>query len=305
MTTENNDRQLVEKLAAMSLRESQARRRWGVLFKSLLLCYVFVLTGLFIFDYPGDAEYGQEHVAIVPINGVIAAGGDNDSGQINEVLRQVFRNDSAKGVILQINSPGGSPVESNRIYNELRRLRGLYPNKKVYAVVGDICASGGYYIAAAADEIYVDENSIVGSIGVIWSGFGFVEAMKKLGVERRVQTAGGSKNLLDPFLPSNYDNEKLMSDILGVVHGNFIAAVKEGRGERLLGRADIFSGAIFSGEQSVELGLTDGIGDVGYVTREVIGIEHTAYYGVEEDIIDSVTKRLGVELSTLFHSSLR
>lgn len=297
MTTTDTDRQLVEKLAESSLREQRARRRWGVFFKLLFCVYLVMVTGLYYFGEGGEEfVYGEPHAAVVDINGVIAAGGNNDSGRINDALRQAFGNDAAKGVVLRINSPGGSPVESNRIFREVRRLRKKYPNKKVYAVAGDFCASGGYYIAAGADEIYVDENSLLGSIGVVLAGFGFVGTMEKLGVERRVQTAGRSKNMLDPFLPSAPEDEAKISQILQAVHDNFIAAVRDGRGERLSARPDIFSGAIFAGEQSVELGLADGVGDTGYVVREIIGVEEVVYYNGEKDFWEIAIEQLGARI---------
>ena len=304
MTTENNDRQIVERLAEMSLREQRARRRWGVFFRLLLLGYVFSLTILFFIEPPeGVSVYDQPHAAVVNISGIIAAGGDNDALQINEALKSAFENDAVKGIILRINSPGGSPVESNRIYRELQRLRALHMDKKVYAVAGDFCASGGYYIAAAADEIYVDENSLIGSIGVILSGFGFVDAMEKLGVERRVRTAGKSKNMLDPFLPADARDETHIDQILSQIHDNFVAAVRAGRGERLRGGEEIFSGAIFSGVRGIELGLADGIGDSDYVAREIIGVEEVAYYANEQDFLDSVIDRLGVKIAAMLQTA--
>ena len=292
---------LVERLAESSLREQRARRRWSVFFRLLFFGYVFAITAAYFFDSSGEFAYEHPHAAAVDIVGVIAAGGDSDSSRINGALREAFENDAAKGVILRINSPGGSPVEANRIYRELLRLRGLHPDKKVYAVAGDLCASGGYYIAAGADEIYVDENSIIGSIGVILAGFGFVEAMEKIGVERRVQTAGESKNMLDPFSPSDPRDAERIGAILDSVHLNFIAAVREGRGERLSARAEVFSGAIFSGARGVELGLADGVGDAGYVAREIIGADEIVVYN-GGDLLDSVFDRLGAAVSAAMHS---
>ena len=304
MENENKDRQLVERLAETSLREQRARRRWGVFFRILFFGYIFTLTALVYTSDTNDFSYDENHAAVVDIEGVIEAGGNVNAKDVNAALREAFANETAQGIILNINSPGGSPVEANRIYRELRRLRQKYPDKKVYAVVGDICASGGYYIAAGSDEIYVDENSIVGSIGVISANFGFVEAIEKLGVERRVQTAGKSKNLLDPFLPVNVNDEAVLGRILDNVHENFITAVRDGREERLSQHPDIFSGAIFSGGRSIELGLADGIGDLGYVARDVIGVENIVYYSSGIDVIDDLIKRLGIEIRTVVKSSL-
>lgn len=304
MANEDGDRKLVERLAESSLREQRARRRWGVFFRVLFFVYIFAVTAALFLDAPspGDGGKGAPHVAVVEINGVIEAGGNNDSMRIGEILREIFDNDAAKGVILRINSPGGSPVESNRIYRELLRLRRMHPDKKVYAVAGDFCASGGYYIAAGADEIYVDENSIVGSIGAILAGFGFSEVMGKLGVERRVQTSGGGKNFLDPFSPADPEDAARAGKIIGAVFDNFAAAVREGRGGRLSSDPDIFSGAVFSGGRGVELGLADGVGDSNYVAREIIGVKEIVYYNGERDWIDVLINRLGVQISAALQS---
>lgn len=305
MTDANEERkntELVSRLAGGALSEQRARRRWGVFFRLLFFGYVFAMTALFLIDTSGEFGYDDPHAAVVEISGVIAAGGDLDSLRINAALRDAFENPSAKGVILRINSPGGSPVESSRIYRELRRLRALHPDKKVYAVAGDLCVSGGYYIAAGADEIYVDENGIIGSIGVILAGFGFTEAMEKLGVERRVQTAGENKNMLDPFSPADPRDQRRIGAILDSVHQNFVAAVREGRGERLSGRTEVFSGAVFSGARGVELGLADGIGDAGYVAREILGVDELVFYN-DPDFLDSVIDRLGVHISALLQTA--
>lgn len=307
MLNENVDRKLVERLAESSLREQRARRRWGVFFRLLVLGYIFAATALFFLDAPKfDGIAGASHTAVVEINGAITAGGPNDSMRVGGVLRDIFENDSAKGVILRINSPGGSPVESNRIYRELRRLREKYPDKKVYAVAGDYCASGGYYIAAGADGIYVDENSIIGSIGAIFSGFGFTGAMEKLGVERRVRSAGWAKNFLDPFSPYNPEDGRRIGVILDSVHKNFTEAVREGRGERLSSDSEIFSGAVFSGVRGVELGLADGVGDANYVAREIIGEENIVYYETSRrDLLDAALDRFAIKVGEFLEPELR
>lgn len=300
-----NDRKLVERLAEESLREQRARRRWGAFFRILFFAYLCAVT-VALFLEPEKIGYGGEdepHTAVVEINGIIAAGGDNDSLRIGNILRAVFKKDMVKGIVLRINSPGGSPVESNRIYRELVRLREKYPDKKVYAVAGDLCASGGYYIAAGADEIYVDENSIIGSIGVILAGFGFTEAMEKVGVERRVHAAGENKNFLDPFSPPEAEDAEYIGGILDGVHGNFTAAVREGRDGRLSASPEIFSGAVFLGARGVELGLADGVGDSNYVAREIIGAEKVVYYGSGKDLLDSVIDRLGAKIAAIAQPS--
>ncbi len=305
MTDANEERkntELVARLAGGALREQRASRRWGVFFRLLFFGYVIAMTAVLLADTSGEFVYDGPHAAVVEISGVIAAGGDSDSLRINGALREAFENPAAKGIILRINSPGGSPVESNRIYRELRRLRGLHPDKKVYAVAGDLCVSGGYYIAAGADEIYVDDNGIIGSIGVILAGFGFTGAMEKLGVERRVQTAGDNKNMLDPFSPEDPRDAARIGAILDSVHQNFVAAVREGRGERLSGRTEVFSGAVFSGARGVELGLADGVGDSGYVAREILGVDELVFYN-DADFLDFVFDRLGAKISAFLQTA--
>lgn len=284
MTSEQqSDRRLLEELATEALRERRARRRWGIFFRALFFAYLIFVTALAVRDRPGTESPLGEHAAVVSIEGVISAGGGLvagpgvDSQSVNRALRRAFDNDSAKGVILRVNSPGGSAVESNRIFKEIMRLK-KESGKKVVAVAGDNCASGGYFIAAAADEIYVDEASVVGSIGVIYSGFGFADAMEKLGVERRVVSAGENKNMLDPFSPARPADEERLGEILDDIHRVFIDAVKLGRGERLPAGARVFNGEIYSGLESVRLGLADGVGDARYVAREVIGTEKMLLY---------------------------
>lgn len=302
MTDTEEDKKVLHRLAEGSLREQRARRRWSVFFRILFFGYVFGVTALWYFDEPELFAYDKPHVAVVDIVGIIEAGAGANASSVNFALREAFANESAKGVILRINSPGGSPVESNRIYRELRRLRELYPDKKVYAVAGDFCASGGYYIAVGADEIYVDENSIVGSVGAVLASFGFVEAMKEFGVERRVLAAGDEKESLDPFSPRNAKSEGRITDILESVHQTFIAAVKEGRGGRLSEVPGVLSGAVFSGTRGVEIGLADGVGDAGYVAREIIGVDELVlYHG--DGWLDSVINRLGTKASALFTRS--
>lgn len=289
MLEDNKAERMIERLAFSSLAEQRARRRWGVFFRLLIFAYIAAIAALYFWQ-PERGVFaidGGEHAAVVNLYGEISAGGASSAAIVNHNLRRAFENENAKGVILRINSPGGSPVESGRIYKELRRLRVLHPGKKVYAVIGDFGASGGYYAAAGADEIYVDESSLVGSIGVIYSAFGFTGAMEKLGVDRRVITAGNDKSMLDPFLPQSEEDTQRLQKILSSIRETFVTAVREGRGERLPASSDaeVFTGAIFDGKRSVELGLADGIGDTGYVAREIIGVDFTTEYteGAEDD----------------------
>ena len=303
MTSEQSDRRLLEELATDALRERRARRRWGIFFRALFLAYLVVVTALAFYRAPPDAAPVGEHTAVVDIAGVILADDGVDAESVNRRLRRAFANDDAKGVVLRVNSPGGSPVESNRIYKEIRRLKEKH-GKKVIAVAGDRCASGGYFVASAADEIYVDEASLVGSIGVIYGGFGFAEAMKKLGVERRVVAAGDNKNMLDPFSPSRPEDAARLREILEDVHRVFIDAVKAGRGGRLVESGDVFSGGIYSGVESVRLGLADGVGDAHYVAREVIGAEKMLVYRDDrpwpEELLDRFTVSVARALGGVF-----
>jgi len=288
------EREVVTQLAESSLKEQRRARRWGIFFKSLTFAYI----GAIIYMY-GDASLAtqnlnEKHTAVVELNGVIADDKDASADSIITALRDAFDNENSAGVILRINSPGGSPVQSGYIYDEMRRLREEHPDTPLYAVVTDICASGGYYIASAADKIYADKASIVGSIGVRMDNFGFVDAMNKLGVERRTLTAGENKALLDPFLPENEKAKAHMQNMLTEIHQQFINSVKEGRGDRLDTSVDgLFSGLIWTGEAAVNIGLIDELASTSYVAREVIGEETIINYTVKEDIFERFAERLG------------
>ena len=272
---------LVEGLAHGALKEQRRARRWGIFFKLLTFGWLFASIGIFYQSLQPDnsatsASTGS-HTALVDVRGVIADEGDASADTVVGGLRAAFEDQGTKAIILRINSPGGSPVQSGYIYDEIQRLRGLYPEIPLYSVIADIGASGGYYVAAAADAIYADKASLVGSIGVISSGFGFVEAIEKLGVTRRTYTAGEFKAFNDPFAPTDEKATELWQASLNTIHQQFIQSVKEGRGDRLADDSSIFSGMVWTGEQAVELGLLDGLGSAGYVAREVIG---------EEEIVD-------------------
>ena len=299
MSDLNDDfhRKLLGELASASFKEQRARRRWGVFFKLLFFSYLIAITILYYQNmqqrsifYTGDTA----HAAIIKISGIINANNDNSAATINNLLREAFRNDNSKGIILEINSPGGSAVESHRIYNEIQRLRKKYPDKPLIAVAGDFCTSGGYFIAAAADSIYADPASVLGSIGVILSSFGFVDAMEKLGIERRVQTAGGSKSLLDPFLPQKEQDRATMKKILNDIHAVFKEAVKSGRGDRLSADERLFTGTLFSGSEGVEVGLIDGFNDIGGVARDIIGVDEVLYYNRQYDWLDTIIGKFGI-----------
>ena len=293
---ESWERDVLTRLAYASLNEQRRARRWGIFFKALTLAYLFLLLVLLFTSREGAVAPGLagRHTALVEIKGVIADDAPASADLVISGLRAAFENENAAGVIVRINSPGGSPVQAGYINDEIRRLREKYPDKPVYAVVTDICASGGYYVAVAAQEIYADKASLVGSIGVLSNGFGFVEAMKKLGIERRLYTAGEHKGFLDPFSPEDPEEVAHFKQVLETTYRQFVKAVKDGRGDRLKGdEKKIFSGLIWSGEQSVELGLVDGLGSSSWVARKLIGAERIVDYTPRPSFLDRFAERLG------------
>lgn len=295
----NRDWRLLEDLLRDTFSEQKKTRRWGVVFKLLTFVYLFILLAMFFSARSGTGmavPYAKPHVAVVRLEGVIAADNEASGGRINEALRNAFKSEHSKAVVLAINSPGGSPVQSGYIYDEIRRLRTLHPDKKVYAVIADIGASGGYYVASAADEIYADKSSLVGSIGVTASGFGFVDAMEKLGIERRHFTSGAHKAFLDPFSPVKEDERLFWQEVLHNTHQQFIAAVKAGRGDRLEITDEIASGLIWNGEQALSLGLIDGLGSVRSVAREIVGQEELRDYTIKNSPLKMLLEDLGVSI---------
>ena len=286
-------RDLLNRLAFASLAEQRRARRWNMAFRFGLLAYLVVLLLVYL---PGDwfeSEEDEPHTALVDVRGVIADGSDASADRIVSGLQAAFENDQTRGVILRINSPGGSPVQAAYINNEMTRLKGEFPDIPLYAVIADIGASGGYYIAAAADKIYANESSIVGSIGVLMNGFGFVDAMKKVGVERRLMTAGNQKGFLDPFSPVKPAEVEHVKTMLGEIHQQFIDAVRDGRGDRLSSNEEVFSGLMWTGEKSVELGLVDELGSSSYVAREVIGAENIVDFTPGRSYLERLAKRFG------------
>lgn len=290
---------VVQGVVDRSLNEQRKSRRWGIFFKLLTFVY---LAFLLVMLWPkgesagGFGDTGADHVGLVHIQGVIAADEMANANAIAGSLREAFENDNCKAILLAINSPGGSPVQAGQVFDEIKRLRAMHPEKKVYAAIADLGASGGYYIAAAADEIYADKASLVGSIGVVGSSFGFVDTMQKLGVERRMFTAGEHKGFLDPFAPLKQDEKDFWEGVLTVTHDQFINVVKEGRGERLQDDPDLFSGLIWSGEQALELGLIDGLGSAGYVARDVIGVEEIVDYSFQLNPLEKVVRQFGASV---------
>ena len=293
---------VISKLAFAAVDEQRRARKWGIFFKALFFAYILVLMIMAFSSSDGKSSMGKasEHTALVEVSGVIAAGAEASADNIIQGLRAAFKEPKAKAVILRINSPGGSPVQAGYVYDEIKRLRKINKDKKIYAVVADMCASGGYYIAVAADEIYADKASIVGSIGVLMNGFGFTQAMKKLGVERRLYTAGTSKGFLDPFSEVKSSDKAHIETLLGTIHKQFIDTVKEGRGKRLVDDEKLFTGLVWTGEESVALGLTDGLGSSSFVAREIIEAEKIIDYTPRPNYLDRFADRLGVAMAGIF-----
>jgi protease-4 len=288
------ERELVTKLATAALKEQRRARLWGIFFKLLTFAYITLILVMAL-DWKGGAEVAGsgKHTAMVEVNGIIAPGGDVSAEKVNAALRAAFKDKNTQGVVMRINSPGGSPVQAQIIYDEMRRLRQKYPDIPLYAVVEDVCASGGYFIAVGADRIYVARSSIVGSIGVLMNGFGFVGTMEKLGIERRLITAGENKAILDPFSPMEEKHRAYAESLAKEIHGQFVNVVREGRGKRLKEMPEIFSGLIWSGDKSVELGLADGIGSLEHVARDVVKAELIVDYTQKENLAEKFAKRLG------------
>ncbi|HEV2007231.1 MAG TPA: S49 family peptidase [Burkholderiales bacterium] len=292
------ERKILEKVALAAVAEQRAARRWGILFKSLLLLYLFAVLLVGIgWIKRGDLKSPGRHTALVELRGVIASDGLASADNMTSGLQAAFKDSNTQGVILRINSPGGSPVQAGHINDEIKRLRVQYPNIPLYAVVEDICASGGYYVAAAADRIYVDKASIVGSIGVVMDGFGFTGTMEKLGVERRAITAGENKKFLDPFSPMNPAHKEYAEKMLGDIHQQFIAVVRSGRGARLKENPDIFSGLVWIGQKSIELGLADALGNVESVARDVIKAEDVVDFTPHENLAERVARKFGAAMA--------
>lgn len=302
---DNWERRALEKVALAAVQEQRRARHWSIFFKLLLFIYLFALLfiGLGWIGKKDGASPGK-HSALVELRGVIGPESPASADNIVTGLQEAFKDKRTQGVILRINSPGGSPVQAGHINDEIKRLRGKYPNIPVYAVVEDICASGGYYVAVAADQIYVDKGSIIGSIGVLMDGFGFTGLMDKLGVERRLLAAGENKGFLDPFSPIRDSQVQYAESMLEEIHKQFITVVRQGRGKRLKETPELFSGLLWVGTRSVELGLADGLGSVDYVAREVIKAEDIVDFTPRENIAERVARRFGAAMAeTLVRSA--
>ena len=288
--------QTIEKLALSGLKEQKSARRWGIFFKLITFAFLGFLL-ILAFGWLGAKNSAAPHTALIDVNGVIEAGGAVNADSFISSLHDAYDSSGTRGIILRFNTPGGSPVQAGIINDEIKRQKTLHPKIPVYGVVEDICASGGYYIAVATDKIYVDKGSIVGSIGVLMDGYGFTEVMKKVGVERRLMTAGVNKGMLDPFSPVNPKQQAFAQSMLNEIHEQFKNVVRQGRGTRLKETPEIFSGLFWSGEQSIKLGLADALGSADYVAREVIKQEDIIDYTTQETVVDRFAKRLGASMA--------
>lgn len=302
----NWQRTLLAELAREALIERRRERRWRIFFRSVGLALLLLFVGLAMGWFgDGDGTSGGRHTALIEIDGVIASGGEVDADTVNLALRQAFKDRQTAAVVLRINSPGGSPVQAGIISDEIKRLRKLYPAIPLYAVVEEMCASGGYYLAAAADRIFVDRASLVGSIGVVIEGFGFTELMDKAGVERRLLTAGRNKGFLDSFSPILPEHRTHAQSMLNEIHQQFIKVVRDGRGARLKESSELFSGLFWTGERSIELGLADELGSLDTVAREVVKAEQIVDFTRRENLVERIANRVGASVATALSKDLR
>jgi protease-4 len=308
MTEQNPqwERDLIANLATAALKEQRRARRWGIFFKLLGFAYLTLIIVLALDWRGGDMAGGKKHTAMVDVNGIIAPGSDASAERVMASLQAAFKDKNTQGVILRCNSPGGSPVQAHTIYEEMKRLRKQYKDIPLYVVVEDVCASGGYYIAVGGDKIFVSKASVVGSIGVLMNGFGFTGLMDKIGVERRLMTAGENKSMLDPFSPLTDKDKAHARQLLDDIHKQFIEVVREGRGKRLKETPDTFSGLIWTGQKSVELGLADDYGSLESVARDVVKAEDIVDFSTKESVVEKFARRFGASAaSALMESALR
>ncbi len=295
------EKKIIEDLIFDALKEKRSTRRWSNFFKFAFLAYAIGL--IFIYSSPiewfnsSQLDASKGHTAVINIKGVISADSAASADAVVTALREAFDDKQTKGVVLRMNTPGGSPVQSGYINDEIYRLKKLHPKIKVYAVIADVCASGGYYIAAAADEIYADKGSMVGSIGVLMNGFGFENIMQKVGVTRRLYTAGEHKGFLDPFTTPVAEDITHVKTMLSNIHKQFISVVKKGRGDKLKDDPLLFSGYVWTGEQAIDIGLVDKLGSTSYVAREVIGAEKTKDFTVSDTFLDRFAKKMGTSMA--------
>ena len=297
---------LISGLAKEVLTEQRRNRRCGIFFKMLFVLYLSTFSIIYIFNNLEVGNFSSDkHSALIEINGVIAANTEARADYVITGLRRAFEDENTQGIILRINSPGGSPVQAGYINDEIIRLRAKHPNIPVYAVITDMCASGGYYIASAADKIYANKASIVGSIGVVMAGFGFVETIKKLGIERRLLHAGDNKGFMDPFQPLKVAETTHIQGLLNEIHQQFIDVVKQGRGDRLKDDETLFSGLIWTGKESIKLGLVDELASASQIARDIIGAEDIIDYTKRENYLDQFSKKIGSALLQSMNDSIK
>ena len=289
------ERATLEKLAFASLNEQKATRRWKTFVRLAWLLFLIALIWMALHRGTPATDATTPHTAVVEIKGEIAAGADASAEFVNAALRAAFEDQGAKAVVLLINSPGGSPVQAGIINDEVIRLKAKY-KKPVYAVVEETCASAAYYIAVSADRIFVDKASIVGSIGVLMDGFGFTGLMDKLGVERRLLTAGENKGFLDPFSPQTEKQRAFAQAMLNQIHEQFITVVKAGRGDRLKETPEMFSGLFWTGQQALELGLADQFGSLELVARDIVKAEEIIDYTRRDNVAERLAKKFGAAM---------
>jgi protease IV len=291
------ERSVLEKLALASVEEQRRARRWGIFFKFLVFAYLFLVLFIAVGWLGKRDGFPDKHTALVEVNGVIGPGSAASADAVMQGLADAFKDKRTQGIVLRINSPGGSPVQAGHINDEIRRLRAKHPEIPLYAVVEDVCASGGYYVAVAADKIFVNKASMIGSIGVLMNGFGFTGTMEKLGVERRLLAAGQNKGFLDPFSPLNEEQQGHAKQMLTEIHEQFIDVVRRGRGKRLKETPEMFSGLIWVGQKSIEMGLADALGSVEQVARDVVKAEDLVDFTPRENVAERLARRFGTTLA--------
>ena len=301
---DNWEQKTIEKIASSSLIEQRRARRWGIFFKLITLLYIgIIIYGFNSMSY-SSIPSNEKITALVKLDGVIGSNLEVNADDVINGLREAYAHQGTEAIILSINSPGGSPVQAGIINDEINRYKLIHPNIPIYAVVEDICASGGYYIAVAADQIFVNKASIVGSIGVRMDGFGLEELIKNIGVERRLMTAGKNKGMLDPFLPIVPEQEEFVQNLLNEIHDQFIAVVKQGRGDRLSTDQSIFSGLFWDGNTSIKLGLVDSLGSVGSVARDIVGNENVVDFTTKSSFGERLAEKFGAGVGTSFSSTI-
>lgn len=301
------ERAALEKLVLSLVEEKRRARRWSIFFRFVVMG-LFLLAALFLtglLDFGSKKAVEKEHTALIDIHGVLDSGAEANADALITALQAAYKDKNTRGIVLRVNSPGGSPVQAGMIVDEMRRLKAKHPKIPLYVVIEEICASGGYYIAAAADKIYVDKASLVGSIGVLLDGFGFVGTMDKLGVERRLITAGSNKGFMDPFSPMRDEQRAFAQSMVTEIHQQFIDVVRKGRGDRLKETPEMFSGLVWSGAKSVELGLADGFGTVESVARDVIKAEEVADFSPKDNLAEKLAKRIGISAGQAIGRTLR